>query len=133
MDQIQREREDALDHANGGTTMRDEPMEQVVSHITVVGTVSMWGKLFVGKHNGRILGWVVDTWTERGIEPHLRPKLHWISRADDKFYHMETSGDNRIAITILDEDTEVELNRAVVIKDTLARWEGEWVREQSKC
>jgi hypothetical protein len=107
-------------------------MEQVQSRRAVVGTVSMWGKLFVGKHNGKVLGWMVDTWTERGIEPHLRPKLHWISRADDKFHHVETTGDNRIAITILDEDTEVESNRAEVIKETLARWEDEWLKQETK-
>jgi hypothetical protein len=115
-------------------TMADdrEPIEQVQSRSAVVGTVSMWGKLYVHKLNRKVVGWIVDTWTEVGIEPRLHPKMHWVSRTDGKIHHMSIAGNYGAAIADLGEDTEVEPNRAAIIETNLARWEQEWLEQQNK-
>lgn len=74
----------------------------------------------------------MDTWTEVGVEPHLRPKMHWVSRADGKLHHSFLSGDFRLGITPGGEDTAVEPKRAAVIKANLERWEQEWIEQQSR-
>ena len=89
----------------------------------------MWGALHTDVR-GEVVGWLVDTWTEASAEPHLRPKMHWVPRIDGKFYHVQLSIDFRSSMIVFDEDTEIEPNRAVFIKKTLALWEQEWLEQK---
>jgi hypothetical protein len=109
-----------------------EPIEQVYSRTAVVDHVSMWGKLFVNKLNRKAVGWLVDTWTELGVDERLRPKMHWVSIADGKFHHSFVSGDFRLGIAPGGEDTEIESKRAAVIRANLERWEQEYIQQQSR-
>lgn len=105
-----------------------EQMERVLSRKTGVGTISMWGTLHVNRQNRKLLGWIVDSWTEAGIEPHLRPRMLWVSRGDGKFYNMGLEIDLTVA-RVFDEATDVEPHRAAFIKATLAMWEQEWLEQ----
>jgi hypothetical protein len=89
----------------------------------------MWGTLHVNSQNRKLLGWIVDSWTEAGIEPHLRPRMLWVSREDGKLYNMKLEIDFRSVTNVFDEATDVEPHRAAFIKATLALWEQEWIEQ----
>jgi hypothetical protein len=108
-----------------------ELIEKVYSRRTIVGTVSMWGTLHVTRLGGRVVGWIVDTWTERGVEPFLPPRMHWVPR-DGKFYYMRLNVGIRSSMEIGGEATDIEPHRAAFIKATLALWEQEWLDEEAK-
>lgn len=89
----------------------------------------MWGTLHVNQRR-ELVGWIVDTWTEVGVEPHLLPKMHWVPREDGKFYHMRLNIDFRSSLEIFHEDTDIEPHRAAFVKATLALWEQEWLDQK---
>jgi hypothetical protein len=43
------------------------PFKMVFSRSIVAPAISMTGHLFANKTDGALLGWLVNTWTERGI------------------------------------------------------------------
>ena len=100
-----------------------EPLKHVTSRSTVTDNKSMWGNMYTNPTTGDIDGWVVNTWTERGIYPPWMPKMHWVSKPSGKFFHMVLSGR---ALHILDEDTTIDANRAAFITKTISHWEKEW-------
>jgi hypothetical protein len=106
-----------------------EQAERILSRRTVGGSISMWGTMHVNRHNRRVVGWIVDTWTESGIEPHLTPRMLWVSREDGKFHNMGLQVDVRSVIRVFDEATNIEPHRAAFIKATLALWEQEWLEQ----
>lgn len=109
-----------------------EQLSKVLSRTAAVADgISMWCSLHTDR-GGKLAGWLVDTWTERNVEPHLRPKLHWIPRADGKFYVAHLRIDFRSALIISDEDTDMERHRAEFIKATLALWEEQWLEDKAK-
>ena len=108
-----------------------EQVEKIWSRSTSNGSMRMWGTLHIGRPSGRLVGWIVDTWTEYGDPPHLRPKMHWVPR-DGKFHHMHMDIDFRSRILIGEEDAEIEPTRAAFIKATLGSWEQEWLEEAAK-
>jgi hypothetical protein len=104
-----------------------EQLERILSRKTVGGAISMWGTLHVNRQSRKLLGWIVDSWTEAGIEPHLRPRMLWASREDGKFYTMGLEINFRSVTNVFDEATDVEPHRAAFIKATLAIREQEWL------
>lgn len=87
----------------------------------------MSGHLFIDK-SGAILGWLVNTWTERGIMPPLRPRMHWVSK-DGKLRRAFLQLDY-MAVQPLNEDTEIEPQRAAFIRATIENWEQEYLKEK---
>ena len=85
----------------------------------------MSGHLFADKSTGAILGWLVNTWTERGVMPPLRPKMHWLSSKDGKLRRAFLQLDY-LAVQPLNEDNEIEPQRAAFIRSSLAIWEQEY-------
>lgn len=70
-----------------------ELIEKILSRTTTSGPIRMWGSLHVSKPSGRLLGWIVDTWTEHlDVTPHLLPRMHWVPR-DGKIYCMKLNID----------------------------------------
>jgi hypothetical protein len=109
-----------------------ELIETITSRSTTSGSIRIWGTLHARKPDGKLLGWTVNTWTERGISPHLPPKLHWVPR-DGKLYHMHLSIDTFQKSTVVaGEATDIEPHRAAFIKATLGQWEQEWLEEGGK-
>ena len=106
-----------------------EQIEKIWSKSTSNGSMRMWGTLH-SRPGGKLVGWIVDTWTEYG-EPPLRPKMHWVPR-DGKFHHMQMNIDFRSSILIGEEDAEIETTRAAFIKATLGLWEQQWLDEVAK-
>ena len=102
------------------------PFKMVFSRSIVAPAISMTGHLFATKTDGAILGWLVNTWTERGVIPPLRPRMHWVPKQDGKLHQ---------AVLMLDygalqpggEDTDVEPHRAAYIRSTVALWEEEYL------
>jgi hypothetical protein len=107
-------------------------IEKIFSRSTSDKNIAMWGTLHVARPGGELVGWLVDSWTLWGIGPRLRPKMHWVPREDGKFYLVHLSIGPRSSISIEGEDTEIEPQRAEFITSTLAKWEQEWIEEQSK-
>jgi len=107
-----------------------EQIEKIWSKSTSNGSMRMWGTLH-SRPGGKLVGWIVDTWTEYGDPPHLRPKMHWVPR-DGKFHHMHMNIDFHSSIQIGEEDTDIEPIRATFIKATLGLWEDEWLAEGAK-
>jgi len=101
------------------------PFKIVFSRSIVAPAISMTGHLFANKTDGALLGWLVNTWTERGITPPLQPRMHWFPKSDRKLHQ---------AILVLDltalqpggEDTVVEPHREAFIRSTVALWEEEY-------
>jgi len=59
-------------------------LAKVYSRRTIVGSVSMWGTLHVEQPSGKVVGWIVDTWTDAGINSPLPPRMYWVPRSDNK-------------------------------------------------
>jgi hypothetical protein len=108
-----------------------EQVENTWSRTTVNGFMRMWGTLHVSRPGRNLVGWVVNTWTDGGGQPRLRPKMHWVPR-DGKFHHMNMSIGNRTSIQMGEEDTDIESTRAAFITATLGLWEQEWLEEKTK-
>jgi len=101
-------------------------IEKVLSRTTTAADVSMWATLHVSRPDGKAIGWLVDSW---GV--HMRPRMNWISREEDKFYRVYVTIDTgRNSISIREEDTDIEPRRAAFIRATLEMWEQEWVDQQ---
>jgi hypothetical protein len=107
-----------------------EQIEKIWSKSTANGSMRMWGTLHASR-GGNLVGWIVDTWTEGGEPPRLRPKMHWVPR-DGKFHHMYMNMGNRSSIQMGEEDTDIEPTRAAFITATLGLCEEEWVAEEAK-
>ena len=107
-------------------------IEKILSRSTSDENIAMWGTLHVARPGGELVGWLVDSWTLPGAETHLRPKMHWIPSEDRKFYHVHVAVGVRSSLTMGDEDADIEPRRAEFITSTLAKWETEWIEEQSK-
>ena len=102
------------------------PFKQVFSRSIAAPAISMSGHLFADTRSGAILGWLVNSWTERGITPPLHPKMHWLPKEDDKFHHAMLKLDY-LALEPHGEDTGIEPHRASFIRATLALWEQEYL------
>ena len=101
-------------------------IEKVLSRSTTAADISMWATLHVSRPDGKAIGWLVDSW---GV--HLRPRMNWISREEDKFYRVYVTIDTgRNSISIREEDTDIEPLRAAFIRATLETWEQEWIAQQ---
>jgi hypothetical protein len=111
-----------------GEIMAQQLIEKILSRSVSKGGISMWGTLHAEQGDGRLVGWIVDTWTEhRDTKPHLPPKMHWVPR-DGRLHHMQLRIDAfQSSALIGPEDTEVESSRAAFIKTTLGIWEQEFV------
>jgi hypothetical protein len=107
-------------------------IEKILSRSTTDNNIAMWGTLHVARPGGELVGWLIDSWTLSGVEPHLRPKMHWIPKEDGKFYHVHLAVGVRNSLTMGDEDANIEPRRAAFITSTLSTWEKEWIEEQSK-
>jgi len=91
----------------------------------------MWGTLHASARSKKLIGWLVNTWTENGPQPRLQPKMHWVTR-DGKFHHMHVSVDfPQNSLSMGEEDTEIEVIRAAFILKTLSLWEEEWLKESA--
>jgi hypothetical protein len=108
-----------------------EQIQKIWSKSTANGSMRMWGTLHVSRPGRNLVGWIVDTWTEGGAPPRLRPKMHWVPR-DGKFHHMHMNIDYRSSIQMGEEDAEIEPTRAAFITATLGLWEEEWLEEEAK-
>jgi hypothetical protein len=100
------------------------PFRMIFSRSIVAPAISMSGHVYADTRTGAILGWLVNTWTERGITPPLLPRMHWIPKVDGKFHRAILMLDYG-ALQPADEDTEIEPHRAAFIRATLALWEQE--------
>jgi hypothetical protein len=106
------------------------PFKMVFSRSIVAPAISMSGHLFADTRTGAALGWLVNTWTERGVMPPLNPKMHWVSNEDGKLRHAMMRLDY-LALEPHGVDTEVEPHRAAFIRATLALWEQEHLEERA--
>jgi hypothetical protein len=105
--------------------------EKVYSRSTATRQISMWGTLHVNRADGKLAGWLVDSWTESGTEPHYRPRMNWVSQEDGKFYRVHmVVGPPRNSITIEEEDTGIEPERLTLISSILASWDEDWINLQ---
>jgi len=100
-------------------------IEKVLSRSTTDGDHSMWGSLHVSRPDGKVVGWLVDSW---GIES--RPRMNWVSREDEKFYRVDLSLEPTTSISLGEEDPYIEPHRAEFIKEAIGKWEQEWIKQQ---
>src|SRR5258705_12426631 len=111
-------------------TQRMTPFKMVFSRI-VDTPLSMSGHLFSDTRTGALLGWIVMTWTERGVMPILHSALHWVSKEDGKLRRAMLR--DFLAVQPLDEDTKIEPERADFIREKLANWEQEYLAEKGEA
>jgi hypothetical protein len=105
------------------------PFKMVFSRSIVAPAISMSGHLFADTRTGANLGWIVNSWTERGVVPPLLPRMHWIPKEGGKFHRAILMLDYR-ALQPADEDTGIEPRGASFISATLALWEQEYLEEK---
>jgi hypothetical protein len=107
----------------------------VLSRHTVHPAITMWGVLHTNQLTGAVVGWTVDTWSERGVIPSLPPKMHWVPKKDGKPCRVLLNVDYRSspedidgsALEVFGEDIKIEPERAAFIRATLAIWEQEYL------
>ena len=64
--------------------------------------ITMWGALYTNEFTGAMVGWVVDTWSEKGIIPPLPPKMHWVPKEDGKFCRVRLPVDHHSSFDDVD-------------------------------
>jgi hypothetical protein len=106
---------------------------KVLSRRLSDGQISMWGTLHLNVQGGTIAGWLCDSWTESNPdELPLKPRLHWLSKEDDRFHRVQidipVAGFSSINIGPVDED--IEARREAFLRTTLAQWENEYFTTQ---
>ena len=94
----------------------------------------MWGTLHLNTQGGKLAGWLCDAWTEAGTSGKdvLMPRLHWLSKDDDKFHlvRLEIPVAGRASITLGPVDTDIEPRREAFMRVTLSEWENEYFTSQ---
>jgi hypothetical protein len=107
-----------------------ERLVKVLTRRTTDGQLSMWGTLHLNTQGGKLAGWLCDAWTEAGTSGTdvLLPRLHWLSRDDDRFHRvqLEIPVVGLASITLGPIDTEIEPRREAFMRATLAQWENEY-------
>ncbi len=111
-----------------------EQVVKVFTRRTSDGQISMWGTLHLNTQGGRLAGWLCDAWTESGTSgvDVLRPRLHWLSKEDDRFHLVKLEipvvGRSSIALGPIDE--QIEARREAFMRATLSQWENEYFTTQ---
>lgn len=104
---------------------------KVFTRRTSGGPITMWGTLHISPIGAVPGGWVCDSWTEVGAgDLILPPKMHWVPKGEGKFYHMRLNVDRFSTMQILGEDAEIDPRRAQFIRETLAKWETEFLASE---
>jgi len=111
-----------------------DQLVKVLTRRTTVGQISMWGTLHFSTQGGKLAGWLCDAWTEAGTSSAdvLLPRLHWLSKDDDRFHLVKleilVAGASSIVIGPVDES--IEPRREAFLRATLAEWENEYFASQ---
>ena len=87
------------------------------------------GHLNVSKTGQTTGGWLVHTWSEGA--PYWTIKMHWLENGNKKLYHPNFKVG--IGMNFMDtqvEDTEIEPERAELIRETIKEWENDWLESQ---
>lgn len=108
-----------------------EQLVKVVTRRTTDGQISMWGTLHLNARGGRFAGWLCDAWTEAGASAAdvLLPRLHWLSKEDDRFHlvKLEIPAVGAASVALGPVDTAIEPRREAFMRATLAQWENEYL------
>jgi hypothetical protein len=104
------------------------PFKMVFDRTIEDAPINMSGHFFTDTRTGAPLGWLVMTWTERGVLPILHSALHWVSKGDGKLRRAMLR--DFLAVQPLDEDTKIEPERAAFIRENLENWEREYLAER---
>jgi hypothetical protein len=111
-----------------------EQLVKVLTRRTTEGQISMWGTLHLNAQGGTFAGWLCDAWTEAGTPGAevLMPRLHWLSKEDDRFHlvQLDIPFVGRASITLGPVDTGIEPRREAFMRVTLAQWENEYFTTQ---
>ena len=111
-----------------------EQLVKVLTRRTTVGQINMWGTLHLNTQGGTLAGWLCDAWTEAGASAAdaLLPRLHWLSKVDDKFYlvQLDIPVTGVASIRLGPVDAEIEPRRESFMRVTLAQWENEYFTTQ---
>lgn len=118
--------------ADASEPEQQDSLKKVYSRTTRFDNLNMWGSLHVSRRTGRVAGWIVDSWSEWGYPP-INPKLYWVSFPDHKLYHMQLNIDFRSTIRLGPEDAEIEPQRLIFIRATLAQWERDWLEQGTEA
>jgi len=107
-----------------------EQVVKVLTRRTTDGQISMWATLHLNTQARKLEGWLCDAWTEAGASgaDALLPRLHWLSKEDDRFHlvRLEIPVVGRSSITLGPVDTKLEPRREAFLRATLAQWEKEY-------
>ena len=111
-----------------------QQLVKVLTRSTTDGQISMWATLHLNTQGGTIAGWLCDAWTGAGTPGTdvLLPRLHWLSKEDDRFHSVQlnipVAGSTSIMLGPIDED--IEPRRETFLRETLAQWENEYFTTQ---
>lgn len=112
-----------------------ERLVKVVTRRITSGPISMWGTLHLSPAGGALGGWLCDSWTEAGTSPAdvLLPRLHWLSKEDNKFHvaflDIPVVGVSSIKLGPVDD--QIEPRREAFMRATLRQWEDEYLASDS--
>ena len=105
---------------------------QIHSRTACEGGKQMWGQLCVDRLGRVPGGWLINSWSELDA-PYWENEFHWFDKKTNKLHitklNLAQSGGE---ISILEEDTEIEAERAAFIRHNIDRWELEWLENQMK-
>ena len=111
-----------------------EQLVKVFSRRISEGQISMWGTLHLNAQGGNLAGWLCDSWTEAGTSGAdvLLPRLHWLSKEDDRFHlvQLEIPNVGGTSIKLGPIDRDIEPRREAFMRATLAQWEDEYFSTQ---
>lgn len=111
-----------------------EQLVKVLTRRITDGQISMWGTLHLNTQGGTVAGWLCDAWTEAGTSGAdvLLPRLHWLSKEDDRFHlvRLDIPVVGTASITLGPVDTDIEPRREAFMRVTLAQWENEYFTTQ---
>lgn len=90
-------------------------------YVDTQGNKCIWGHLFLDADDREITAWRLNSWSFSG-PPYWIPKMYWLDRSTNKLYH-----DHGLRLSPVQD---IESDREAFMRESVARWEVEWLNEE---
>jgi hypothetical protein len=108
-----------------------ELYEKIYTRVSHKDNMRILGHLNFSKTGQTAGGWFVTTWSENGA-PYWVTRMHWFEKQNGKIYHPNLKiGVGMNFMDTREEDTEIESERATLIREMTKEWEADWLRESN--
>jgi hypothetical protein len=101
------------------------PVEKIYTRGGYRDGVNIWGHLYLDKTGQSVGGWLINTWNELR-DPKYPSQFNWFDPVTKKIHKANVG----FTIEVLQEDTDIDPFRKQFIRDSIAEWESDWLKEK---